>query len=233
MKKYLALIIVSTYLFTIMPESLAQDSVAKTDKTEPVYPPQFSYLKFALTNISELEGSLQFGYEFPLTKKSRMLNELGYITIMNPLYYLMQGAWPENIEANGFRISSKYKRYFDFQNRSQFNNYRYFGVILMFKYIKIVESSQSISMLDGNYWQIIDIANEKYVGTLHFVFGYDKYMSSRNKMFIDHSFGIGFRYKYINSNLPDNALENDLIWYDRKDGFMLSATWKIKLGFAL
>jgi len=232
MKKHLCIIFVLIAI-GLSPALYGQDTISAGSVYEVRLPPYNNYFKFALSNITEIESSLQFGIEYPVSKTSRMAYEVGYISAFNPMFFLMADSWPDQMQANGFRIRATYKKYFDQQIKRKPNKYKYFAISLMFKYFDITDFDNHINRMDGFFWEIVDLKTTKYVSSVHALYGYDKYLGKSNEIFMEHCFGIGLRYKYINTNIDKESFDAAAIWYDRFDGLMLSAMWKIRFGFKI
>lgn len=231
MKPKNLIIIVALILFSNISIGQIQQQLDSINKSSPF---NNNYIKFSPFALIEIEPTLQVGYEYNLTPKIRMQHEIGYMSLFNPAYFIMIDGYPDDIKSNGFKLRSTIKFPLISENPKAKKHHKYLGIDVMFKYLQITEQDVNVRRMDGAYWEMMDITTEKYVGAIHFIYGYNKYLNYSNNIISDWYVGVGLRYKGITDNSPDDAnYFPNAPWYDDFDGVFISVMAGMKLGFGI
>ena len=212
----------------------AQDSTFTIKyKSDGYNPFKGNYIKFSPFTLLEIEPAVQLGYEYNVSSKIRIQHEIGYLSLFNPSYAIFQ--WKSNFNnlvSSGFRLRTTFKFPLKLDNMNVRNKFKYIGIDVMFKYLKVTEKDINIRRMNA-YWELMDISSIKYVGAVHFIYGMNNYISKANNIITDSYFGIGVRYKYLTDNTPDDISYENRPWWDNMSGLMISAMLGMKIGFGI
>ncbi|MBN2745579.1 MAG: hypothetical protein JXR34_02550 [Bacteroidales bacterium] len=186
------------------------------------------YLKFSPFPLLELEPSFQVGYEYP-TGNIRIQHEIGYVGLFNPAYGIGNFDFNE-ITSAGIKLRTTIK--FPLRSDKPNRPIKYFGIDFMYKYLTWTQKDIQVQRM-GSYWQFMDITTEKNVAAIHFIYGFNGFISQLNNIVSDSYFGIGLRYKQLSNNIPDDVNEDFYPWWDQMDGMMISIMAGFKFGFGI
>ena len=233
-KKYFSIFIFLNFFLLQTVFSFGQTKQHLLDSISKASPFNHSYIKFSPFTLVELEPSFNIGFEYQASPKIRLQHEIGYVSLFNPAYDLFVNNYTSGKQSNGIKLRSTIKFPLIIDNVNTRLKHKYLGIDFMFKYMEIKDYDVNVSRYDGAYWQYIDVNTNKYVGAVHFLYGYNNYISKSNNIIADWYVGVGLRYKYISDDTPDDVYYfNDLPWYDDYDGFMISIMAGMKLGFGI
>lgn len=189
-----------------------------------------TYLVFSPLNLLEIEPSLQLGVEYSASSRLRIQHELGYVGIFNPAYYIF--SWNgTNLQSTGMRFRTMLKFPLKLDNENVRHRHKYLGVDFMFKYLKVYDPEYEVRRF-SSFWQTMAVNTEKYVGAVHFVFGFKEFLSYSNNIVTDWYIGLGTRYKYVTDDTPSDVTY-DYTWYDELQGMNISVMMGFKLSFGL
>ncbi len=227
------LFLLFVFLLAMMPARAQKTMlIHPKDSLRSIY--KHNYLKFSYLNLLEIEPSVQLGYEYNAGKHFRIQHELGYLTLFNPLYGIFtDNETMDGLTSSGFRIRTTVKYPFVLDLKIDGNKYRYFGIDLMLKYLRVTQADVAVEQMGGAYWQRKDVTTRKYVAAIHFLYGTNKYLSYSKNIISGWYFGLGLRYKFIDGNTSEDNFDVILPPWDEISGLSLSIMVGSKLGFGI
>ncbi len=225
-------IIVLLICLIVLGNLKAQDSIARVGQTRLF---KTNYLTFAPFSLLNIEPAIKFGYEYDVKQKFRIRHDIGYVGMFNPVTQFIFYRNFEEVDANGLIIQTNLK--IPFQKREGVYGYKYlyYGIDVSFKYLYTTVYDYEIWRMGGQYRQLMDIHTTKYVGNINATFGETRSLSREDKVAMDWYVGVGFRYKHVRDDYPDDADNgSSMVWYDDNfHGFMLMVTAGMRLNFKL
>lgn len=209
---------------------------AEIDSLMNESPLNITILKFSVFSLANTEPTLLFGIQYGKpSARLRMQHEIGYVSMLNPFLYFRNSLEATKVNAQGIRFHTAFKMPLEIEGFRMNQKYKYLGVDLMLKYYRLTIYDIPVRQGDWSYWQIMDLSYDKYVGAIHFIYGQQHYISKSNQIVADWYAGFGLRYKYIETNLPENVdFDTYFPFYDAAFyGMMLSLTAGLKIGVGI
>lgn len=215
----------------ILPQTSLQ--ATEYDSTFVVPSSTLRTIKWAPLAMLDIAPAAQFAYEYPIGPNRSIQHEIGFIShTVNPIHLMVNYE-----ELTGIRVRNEL-RFYNNQNKG----YGDFYLAPEFTYTYYKSKSQEwFNRFDGAYRQQFDYEGNKHMAAAHMKLGV-VYPSTQIPISWDFFLGFGLKYRYVNSNLPDDATPDgpsgsptiDSWFYpDHGSSLRFSITAGIRLGYIL
>jgi hypothetical protein len=213
---------------------LPQVAVAsETDSIPVIKASTLHIIKWNPIAMFDMTPAAQFSYEYPWGLNRTLQHEVGFIShTVNPFL-----AFSRYLDITGFKLRTEI-RYYTGQGKGKGDFY--LAPELNYKYYSN-KSTDWFSRYDGSYEQLLD-----YVGKRHYVGGNIKlgklYYNESSPVVWDIFCGFGIKYRYITSNLPEDAVPqgptlsdaiNELYYMSPGGDWRFNVTAGIRIGYVL
>jgi len=175
----------------------------------------------------------QFSYEYPFGLNRTIQHEIGFIShTVNPFL-----AFNDNLDITGVKLKTEI-RYYTGQGRGPGDFY--IAPELSYKFYSN-KSTDWFTRYDGSYEQLLDYKGDRHVAGANLKFGSIIYVKNIPLVW-DYFIGFGIKYRYVTSNLPEDAIAqgptavdsfNELYYMSPGGSLRFSVVGGIRLGYVL
>lgn len=180
-------------------------------------------LKFSILSLADPVSSVQFAFEYPVSKRGALQHEGGYVT---RLFYNANG--DRNMQ--GFRFRNEYRYYF-YGDQTPMKGF-YVAPEIMYTHLWFERNERDMSGCSDNCFELSKLPDypvQKIIIAVHPAkAGYQK---TYNRFVLDMYGGLG--YRHVRVNAPSHINEDlDEFVNMRKEAGVYNL-WSLSLGFKL